>query len=488
MGFHDHTALFAAGPGGSVSISSPVETLAHHQHWYHLAAVFTGQDLQLFVNGRQFGGLPVDAAPLVTGANSRLEIAAYLEHEPHMQLGHLVTFARLYDEALTASQVAKRFSMMKIALDEGWVHPGQLHLSAGPFLRLNQDQSMQLLWETDRPTSAVVDWGLGADLTQRLQFKATSTRIQHATLPTLKPATQYSYRIRATDPSGTSIDSGTLTFRTPPIAGQTTRIGMIGAAHLRPHISEHLAAQMLPLRPDALINLGPLTDGGGKDSKHLWNLEYFRGIGLISAQVPTIVLPGDGDADRFWFDQYHPPAAAEGCSSIRCGDAEFFLLDTAVATPRDQQEATCRAWLKHRVAASTAPWKIVCHHRPFFSSMAHADASPASEHETSLNSLFDELGIDLVLSALPGGYERSLAIRGGVTNPEGVIYVNTGGGGADPISFPASTPWHSSTRQAGHHFVLLEISPQSLHLTAHGLDGTPFDRLTIAKSTPATQR
>jgi hypothetical protein len=484
VGFHDRTALFAAGPNGSTVISSPVETIAHRRHWYHLAAVYTGQDLQLFVNGRQFGGLPIDATQLMTGADSRLEIAAYLENEPLMQLGHLVTLARLYEEALTPSQITKRFAMMKMALDEGWVHPGRMHLSAGPYLRMTHEDSMQVVWETDRMTSALFEWGTDTNVTERIQLGKTPNRIQHATLNKLQPATTYFYRLRATDPSDNCIDTGLLSFRSPPAAGTFARIGVIGATHLRRHISEHLAGQILGRGLDALINLGSLTDGGGKDDKHLWNLEYFQSMGPLHARVPAIVLPGDGDADRFWFDQYHPGSAPDGCTSIRCADAEFFLLGSPGTIPREQQISQEREWLKQHAEASTAAWKIVCHHRAFFSSFEQRNAITGSDQVASLTSLFDVLGIDLVLSAPPGGYERTLAIRGGTPGPDGVVYVNSGGGGADPIDFPFTKPWFCATSRSGHHFLVLDVTAHTLQLTAHGLDGSPIDTLNLAKSAP----
>ncbi len=482
VGYHDHSVTFAAGTEGSVAISSDVRPIAHHKHWYHIAAVYTGEDLQLFVNGRQFGGVPIDAAVLATGTDSRLEIAAYLESEPLMQLGHLVTCGRLYEEALTSTQVARRFAMMKKALEQGWMHPGRLHINAGPYLTMQPDGSIRVLWETDRPTSGLIEWGTDSQMNERISLPGPAQRILHATLSGLKPATTYFYRVRSTDPTGLSVDSGVKTFHTAPPPGEPVRIGVIGGTDVRPHIADHLAGQLSGLKPHAMINLGSLTDGGGKDDKHLWNLGYFRGIGPLHALVPAIVLPGDGESDRFWFDQYHPDSSPDGCTSIRYGDAEFFLLDTSRSVPRDQHVNPAHASLRRHAAASTATWKIVCHHRAMFSSVKRSDTLEGNDQDAALTTLFDELGIDMVLSALPGGYERSVAIRGGVAHTEGIFYTNTGGGGADPITFPDTTPWYLSTRQSGHHFILLDISPRSLHVTTQGLDSESIDAFQLEKS------
>lgn len=481
LGFHDDAAMFAAGPDGSVKISSPVAALAHREHWYHLAAVYTGEDLQLFVNGRQFGGVPIERSLLATGANSRLEIAAYLEHEPQMKLGHLVTHARLYDEALTPAQIAKRFAMMKVALEQGWVHPGRMHLTAGPYLTLNGDGSVRVLWETDRPARGVIQWGEDDQLSQRIDLNAPMPRLQHATLAGLRPATTYSYRVQATDAAGEVADSGVLTFRTTPAPGQPARLCAIGGSQPLPHINDHLARHLHTLRPDLIVNLGSLTDGGGKDHKHLWNLEYFRGMGALNAWVPAAVLPGQGEAERSWFDHFHPAQAPQGCTAMRCGDATVFMLPTSPGSEQEHTARMAREWLTQQLAASRATWNIVCHHAPFFTSAEPTPQAAATISTSPLPETFDALGIDLVLSSSTNGFERTVPIRAGKESPTGPIYVNTGGAGTQSGTLAASKPWFRNAAHPGHHFLELEITAQSLRVNAKGLDGSIIDTMTLTK-------
>jgi hypothetical protein len=88
--------------------------------------------------------------------------------------------------------------------------------------------------------------------------------------------------------------------------------------------------------------------------------------------------------------------------------------------------------------------------------------------------IFEEYGVQLVISAHEHTYERTKPI-GGVT------YVVSGGGGA-PL-YPAGTSSFTAASASRHHYVRGATSECSLKLDAIGTDGSIFDTVTLNRCT-----
>jgi hypothetical protein len=125
----------------------------------------------------------------------------------------------------------------------------------------------------------------------------------------------------------------------------------------------------------------------------------------------------------------------------------------------------------------------------------------------SRSPLLEKARVDLVLRGHEHLYERFYPLREGrrrdagqdpdYIDPDGVIYVTTGGGGA-PLyppaeasaapaeaaagGGPALSPDLSARAAAVHHAVLLRITPQLLTIEARLPGNVLFDRATIRKS------
>jgi hypothetical protein len=174
-------------------------------------------------------------------------------------------------------------------------------------------------------------------------------------------------------------------------------------------------------------------------------------------------------------------------------------------------------WLTADLSGTAARWKLVCFHVPGFqASKQHY----AEQQARLLQPVFETCGVDFTFAGHVHNYQRTVPLTfkpdgkglvkgkaGGTfvldttfdgakkTTPKGVIHVTAGGGGAslykgdlDKLSaeqakahganFAPFTVRHVSDR---HSFVILDVSPDRLHLRAIGIDGGEIDRITVTK-------
>jgi 3',5'-cyclic AMP phosphodiesterase CpdA len=148
----------------------------------------------------------------------------------------------------------------------------------------------------------------------------------------------------------------------------------------------------------------------------------------------------------------------------RAGDVELFLLDSNAID--DAQTA----WLRRRLRASTARWKIAAFHHPPYSCGFHAGNETVVARWLPL---FERFGVDLVLSGHEHSYQR-FARRG-------IAYVVHGGGGA-PLYPPLPCPRRYPERQfarLGYGFLAILAGEERLRVTALDLSGRRVERVVV---------
>jgi 3',5'-cyclic AMP phosphodiesterase CpdA len=128
-------------------------------------------------------------------------------------------------------------------------------------------------------------------------------------------------------------------------------------------------------------------------------------------------------------------------------------------------------WLRRRLAASTATWKIVAFHHPAYTCGGYLSNSAVVARWVPL---FSRYGVDLVLSGHDHNYQR-------FAPSHGVTYVVHGGGGQDLYSLrscPAGYPARAFARRK-HGFLDIVVRPGSLRLRSVSLAGRVFDHSVI---------
>ena len=149
------------------------------------------------------------------------------------------------------------------------------------------------------------------------------------------------------------------------------------------------------------------------------------------------------------------------------GSVHIFVLNSDPSEPDGTTAGSAQAaWLKERMAASGAPWQIVCFHHPAYTSAAHGP-SPWMQWP------FKEWGADAVLSGHDHVYER-LEI-------DGLPYFVNGLGGAHKYKFRERQPGSKERYRLRHGAMRVTAAPQELRLEFVNVAGRVIDRLVLTR-------
>ncbi|MCX6631468.1 MAG: metallophosphoesterase family protein [Candidatus Solibacter sp.] len=466
---------------------------AFDRYWRHVVLSVVDGRATLWYNGESVG--QAEMPKIETAGASRLALASFTRAEPLMKLEDLIHRVRVYDRALEASAVRARFEELSSGVHRGLVYPGTFHFNAGPIISHVTTGSATLVFETDRPTTAVVEYGsrLPGD---RKKVDADPRTIHQVQLTALAPASLYYYRVTVRDTEGKEITSGDLTLRTASPRGEPITFAVLGDTEARPHVNDRIAKLIWDQRPHFAINLGDLTDGGTKSRKPDWNLEYFLAFTQLHSRVPVFAVPGNGewgDRELYWYQQYMAAPVdqgnAPGYYAFSFGDADFFMLDSNPRETDFKPGGAQYQWLEQQLSRSTARWKFVCHHHPVYTSSARGSfsgktAPPVDEAALPVTALYDRYGVDMAFAGHIHHYERSYPVKAGRLGPDGVVYVTSGGGGGNLQDFTPVRSWFTAMSHRGYHYCTISIDGGRLELRMYDSEGSLRDRLELRKQEP----
>lgn len=500
LGAYGRNVVFSIKPEGltfSKLLAYEIERRGWKNYWLHIVAVFDGKKMQLYFNGELVGEQTVSPMAIFKPGDVELEVAAYLRKEPYMDLGNLVKMFHLYDVALDKKTVGDRFEYLKSLVTEGKLFPGIFHFNAGPYLNNATPGSIDIVWETDRPADFVIEYGKKVPLdksvtmvTQKITTEKDKTspgNIYKITLKDLDAETPYFYNIKAVARDGSAMESGILTFSTAVKETSSFAFGVMGDTEARPHINDRISKLMWDERPNFIVNVGDLTDGGTKDHKFEWNYEYFQGVGQLAGRIPVFPVPGNGEDDLYWYNQYHT-YPQRGYYNFRYGNAEFFMLNSNDAESFSPGGAQY-VWLEEQLKKSTALWKFVAHHHAPYSADEddYGDSWKGAGDLGDLRirkivPLYEKYGVDMVFFGHLHTYQRTMAInQGRVDKQNGVIYIQGGGGGGNLEDFAPSRAWFSAKTYRGHHYFTITVHDKDLSFKMYDSEGRLKDFLEIVK-------
>ncbi|MBK1438840.1 metallophosphoesterase [Parapedobacter sp. ISTM3] len=500
LGYHHDRLVFSLDPQkadaatASATIGYTIERQRWKGRWLHVVGAYDGEKLSLFINGELVEARD-GMVPLPSGSGD-LEIAAYMENEPYMQLGDLVKNVRLLDRAVDADEVAARFDILKNMVENGKLLPAQFHFNAGPYLNAVTAESIQLVWETDRPARAIIRYGESLPLTDSLVLSmqagephggGVSSHIRKVKLDNLKAATPYFYEIEAIDADGDTIRSGICTYSTAKPAAAPYAFAIIGDTEGRPHINNRIAHLVWDERPDFGLHLGDITDGGDRGNKYEWNYEYFTGMGQLVERLPFFPVSGNGEGDLYWYLRYHSLPDTQAYYYFSYGNADFFMLDSnrpEEFAPGGKQYQ----WLEEKLSASTARWKFVAHHHAVYSA-DEDDYGNSWKGKAALGDaqiqrivpLYEKYGVDMVFYGHLHTYQRTFPLIGNQVDKQGVIYIQAGGAGGNLEDFTPTRAWYNAKTYRGYHYCTIHVTGGDLNLKMYDIDGRLRDYLDIHK-------
>ena len=470
------------------------------KYWFQLVATYDGDSIKLYFNGVPKTTAAVGDRASITDFQV-LEMAGYFSNEPYMEITNHVKKLNLYNKALSKEEINKNLETYQTEIQKGALFSDLFHFTAGPYLHFATPNSMNISWETDRKAvESIIRYGEKLPFSEELTVEANKTNnpnspkeeegkfIQAVTIPNLKPSTPYFYEIEVTDEDGTTIKSGVLTFATAPNGPNPFTFGVIGDTEARPHVNFQVSKLLWDERPNFVINLGDLTDGGKQPHKFEWTHEYFTGMTPLASRIPIFPVAGNGESDLYWYKKYHKLPDPEGYYTFTYGDAQFFMLNSNKKeefAPGGQQYV----WLEKALNASKAKWKFVCHHHAPYSS-DEDDYGNSWEGKSnfgdlkvrSIVPLYEQFGVDIVFFGHLHTYQRTLPILKDVVDEKnGVIYLQGGGAGGNLEDFAPNRSWFSGKTYRGHHYFTIGILNNTLQLKMYDSNGNMKDFMTIEK-------
>ncbi|GAB5518837.1 MAG: hypothetical protein RhofKO_10880 [Rhodothermales bacterium] len=359
-----------------------------------------------------------------------------------------------------------------------------------PYLQFGTQTSMVVMWETPEAATSRVEYGESRfgdetpNLSQHVALDGTRT-MHEVILSDLQPETKYFWRVVSTLANGETMTNDASTFRTAVHDSSAFAFLLYGDTQNNPAVWGRLAELGWLERPNFALHAGDLVDRGGNLED--WLVDFFPPGNVLMERIPLYTVLGNHEDDDPHYYRYMHNPAPEYYYTFSYGNAQFFMLDTNrdVAPGSEQYE-----WLEWQLAQSTATWKVVVHHHPPYSSEEndHGDSWTGSTthgtHARNLVPLYEQYGVDFCLFGHVHMYERTWPIlQGEVNQKNGVIYINSGGGGGGLEQFAPTRSWFSAKVKSTHHYAYFAIHDQTLFFQAIDDQGRLFDHFQLRKDT-----
>lgn len=367
--------------------------------------------------------------------------------------------------------------------------------------------SRTFMWQSDyAEENPVVEYRQAGDDDSLMQLPASSdafsddgvtTYIHTAAVTDLKPGTAYEYRVGAGDKRSSWQSFHTAQghdFKALIFPDSQSSDYSVWAATAQPAWQRNQDAQFF-------INMGDLVDNG--QDHYQWNA-WFDVVGDMIARIPVVPLLGNHETyDKDW--KVRMPEAylhlfalpridrekyQNQFYSFDYGDVHFVVLNTQSQELADFKPSLDEdevAWFKEDMAKTTKKWKIVLMHKD---PLQYGFANRPQPREEGFSPegrlwmpLFDQYGVDAVLSAHLHTYRDRGHIRNFQRDESGPLYLITGVAGN--VQYPGLWKQHSldeyvAPQPETDNYMTLEATDDSLTFRSFLPDGQLLEEKSIS--------
>lgn len=367
--------------------------------------------------------------------------------------------------------------------------------------------SRTFMWQSDyAEENPVVEYRQAGDDDSLMQLPASSdafsddgvtTYIHTAAVSDLKPGTAYEYRVGAGDKRSDWQSFHTAQghdFKALIFPDSQSSDYSVWAATAQPAWQRNQDAQFF-------INMGDLVDNG--QDHYQWNA-WFDVVGDMIARIPVVPLLGNHETyDKDW--KVRMPEAylhlfalpridrekyQNQFYSFHYGDVHFVVLNTQSQELADFEPSLDEdevAWFKEDMAKTTKKWKIVLMHKD---PLQYGFANRPQPREEGFSPegrlwmpLFDQYGVDAVLSAHLHTYRDRGHIRNFQRDESGPLYLITGVAGN--VQYPGLWKQHSldeyvAPQPETDNYMTLEATDDSLTFRSFLPDGQLLEEKSIS--------
>jgi acid phosphatase type 7 len=363
-----------------------------------------------------------------------------------------------------------------------------------PYLQSVGQTSAVVAFRTGVSCTPFVRYGQGTDVSKTATAAAAGWR--HAVkLTGLTPGRTHSYVVEACGSA-----TGVRQFRaaSPPTAPSLrfTAMGDFGTGGSK---QEQVVARLS--QPgnagELLLALGDNAYSSGTEQE--FQDRMFTPMAALLRRVPLFPSLGNHEyvtnqgqpyLDNFYLPANNP-AGSERYYSFDWGPVHFVALDSncviGLASSDRCTRAAQKSWVAQDLAATRQPWKVVFFHHPPWSSGEHGSQLTMRREFAPL---FEQYGVDLVLTGHDHNYERSKPMRGdgvAASGTRGLTYVVVGSGGASLRAFPGSQPsWTAYRNNTDVGYLEVSVSGGTLSARFFNAAGLVKDSFTLTKTLPAS--
>jgi hypothetical protein len=361
-----------------------------------------------------------------------------------------------------------------------------LTILMGPYLMDFGQTRMTVMWETNLPSTSVVKYGEAAPLESRTESLGLST-IHEVRIEGLQTETMYYYQVLSESAVGGKTESHIATFQTAIHPENPFSYCVIGDNRTYPENFTRIADLAYAERPNFVLNVGDVVSTGTEKAQ--WLTEFFFPARKLMARIPTYIAIGNHEKNADWFYKYVSYPTPENYYSFDFGNAHFAIVDSNqdLAPGSPQHE-----WLQKDLTDTRATWKFVAHHHPPYSSDIDDYGDTAVKHERTdrgevelrkwVVPLYEATKVDVVWCGHIHDYERTWPLRDGKVHEEaGVIYIQSGGGGAELEDFAPTRSWFTAKVYRGWQFCYVTIQGNHFRMMAYDIDGRMYDYLELNK-------
>jgi len=294
-----------------------------------------------------------------------------------------------------------------------------------PYMVMQTHNSMTIKWQTSEDEIGAVSYSKDKNnLTKTIQ-EDEATDKHSLTIKNLQECTQYFFSVAS---SSLKIDNENRSFSTFCDNAEFQRLWVIGDSGQKGQNKLDVYARLIEYingdynMLDMWVLLGDNAYTSGTQEQ--FNSTLFEPyIELVKRFVPWAV-PGNHDMRRWaFYNIFDFPMNAEAGGlasgheefySIENGNLHLVMLDSETID-RDS-DGDMANWLRKDLAANTKPWVVVAFHTPPYSDGGHKSdddwdsGGRLKDMRENFVPIFDEYGVDVVLSGHSHGYERSKLI------------------------------------------------------------------------------
>jgi Icc-related predicted phosphoesterase len=230
---------------------------------------------------------------------------------------------------------------------------------------------------------------------------------------------------------------------------------------------------------DFMLFNGDLVGNGW--NQRLWDI-FFDVSNPLFAETVLVPAIGNHENDALNYDLLLSLPGDERNFIQRYGNVAFVIFDDNFGpeTLRDEVRPRVEAMLQE---VEDAEWVVLVNHQPMYSSGGHGSDRHLQEH---ILDLVDRYDVDLVLHGHSHFYERTVPLTGGTQDPEGTVFIVSGGLGS-PLH-EAGTSDYTVTSVSTHHYMVIEVDGGTMSFRAIDLDGNLLDEFSISNESEASGR